>query len=168
MTTRERITEVLLWAAVVVWGCMLGGIFYETLVVIPAWTAAPPESLSIMTHPRYPIVPGRMWIPFSGLNTLLSIVVLIAAWNQPSRRRWLIFAVGIVVLSHIMQFGFFWPKIYSMIVPGAAPDAVASAARQYVTFNWLRVAYVAAGFLATLRAFRIPSLGIITSDRAVL
>ena len=156
MTTRERITHILLWLSIVVWGCMLGGIIYETLVVVPVWSAAPPESMAVMMHPRYPIVPGRMWMPFSNLHTLISIAVLIAAWNQRSRRMWLLFAFAIVILSHIMQFGYFWPTNLAMVEPGVSPADAASMANQWRAVNWFRVGYIAAGFLATLRAFGIP------------
>ena len=156
MTTRERITYTLLWLSVLVWGCMLGGIIYEMLVVVPVWSAAPPESMAVMMHPRYPIVPGRMWIPFSNLHTLISIAVLIAAWNQRPRRMWLLFAVAIVILSHIMQFGYFWPTNRAMAGSDVSPVEAASMANQWGTVNWFRVGYIAAGFLAALRAFSIP------------
>lgn len=159
MTTRERITQILLWLSVVVWGCMLGGIIYETLVVVPVWTAALPESIGVMTHPSYPIVPSRMWIPFSNVHTLISIAVLIVAWNQRSRRMWLLFAMAVVILSHAMQFGYFWPRNRAMAGPGVSPAEVASMANQWRAVNWFRVGYIAAGFLATLRAFSIPFAG---------
>ena len=154
MSVRKRITNILLWLSVIVWGCMLGGILYETLVVIPAWTAAIPESLNLMTHPQYPIVPAKMWIPFSNLNTLLSIAVLIAAWNQPVARRWLIVALVVVVLSWIMQFGFFWRQIGVMISPQSTVAEIVSAAQSYELVNWFRIIYIGLGFFATLYAFR--------------
>lgn len=159
MTIRERIAYILLWLSVVVWGCMLGGIIYETLVVVPAWSAAPPESISVMMHPLYPIVPSRMWIPFSNLHTLISIAVLIAAWNQRSLRKWLLFALAIVILSHIMQFGYFWSTNRAMTETGVSPADAASMANQWRAVNWFRVAYIAAGFLATLRGFSIQFAG---------
>ena len=159
MTTRERITYILLWLSVSVWGCMLGGIIYETLVVVPVWSAAPPESLGVMTHPRFPIVPSRMWIPFSNLHTLISIAVLIFAWNQRARRWWLLFAVAVVILSHVMQFGYFWPTNRAMAEAGVSPAEAISMANQWRAVNWFRVGYIAAGFLATLRAFSIPLAG---------
>lgn len=159
MTTRERITYILLWLSVVVWGCMLGGIIYETLVVVPVWSAAPPESTGVMTHPRFPIVPSRMWIPFSNLHTLISIAVVIFAWNQRSRRWWLLFALAVVIVSHVMQFGYFWPTNRAMAEAGVAPTEAISMANQWKAVNWFRVGYIAAGFLATLRAFSIPLAG---------
>jgi len=159
VTTRERITYILLWLSVSVWGCMLGGIIYETLVVVPVWSAAPPESLGVMTHPRFPIVPSRMWIPFSNLHTLISIAVLIFAWNQRSRRWSLLFAVAVVILSHVMQFGYFWPTNRAMAGAGVSPAEAISMANQWRAVNWFRVGYIAAGFLATLRAFSIPLAG---------
>lgn len=156
MNTRTGSVGFWLWLAVLVWGVMLGGIIYETLVVVPAWSAALPESVAVITHPRYGVSPGNMWMPFSNLHTLLAAGALMAAWKQPARRRWLLAALAIVVLSWTMQLFFFWPRNFALIAPGVTRAEMETLVAQWKAANWFRIAYIAAGFLATLRAFSLP------------
>jgi hypothetical protein len=68
---------------------------------------------------------------------------------------WLLFAMAVVILSHVMQFDYFWPTNRAMAETGVLPAEAASMANQWRAVNWFRVGCVAVGFLATLRAFKI-------------
>ena len=42
---RERLLTACLWFSVLAWSTWVGGTLYQMLVVVPMWSAAPPESV---------------------------------------------------------------------------------------------------------------------------
>jgi hypothetical protein len=69
---RVRFMRVSLWASVLVWGIGAGAKLYDLRVVAGAWSAAPPESLTLLPYgPRFPVDPGKFFIPTS-LSTLVA------------------------------------------------------------------------------------------------
>ena len=70
MTTRFRLMRAFLWIAVLAWGIGAGAKLYDLIVVAGAWSAAPPESLSLMPYgARFPVGPGQFFAPTSGRHT---------------------------------------------------------------------------------------------------
>jgi len=52
---RGRITRSLLWISVLAWGVLLGGKLFDHVVLVSAWSAYPPEPLSLLPYgPRFP------------------------------------------------------------------------------------------------------------------
>ena len=50
MSWRARLTRIFLWVAVLCWGILLGAKLFDLLVLAGAWSAAPPESLSLLPY----------------------------------------------------------------------------------------------------------------------
>ena len=64
MTTRFRFMRAFLWIAVLAWGIGAGAKLYDLIVVASAWSASPPESLSLMPYgARFPVGPGQFLHP---------------------------------------------------------------------------------------------------------
>ena len=58
-TQPHRWLTVFLWIAVMAWGVGLGAKLFEFTVVISAWAADPPASLTLMPYgPGHPYDPG--------------------------------------------------------------------------------------------------------------
>ena len=161
MNAHARAAQILLWCFVIALGVLIGGAVYETLVITPLWAGSPPESVrGWNADPRYAILPVKFWGIFTPLVTLLALLALISGWRTtPARRRWLLAAAlcfGASVLSTAL---FFVPTIVELLAQkgaGLSAAEITSKAQQWVAFNWLRLAAVAAAWLASLRALSIP------------
>ena len=92
MSFRARLTRILLWISVLAWGILLGGKLFDLRVLAGAWSASPPESLSLLPYgPRYPVDTGDYFFPSSIALLVCSFGVLISGWKTPpSYRVWLV------------------------------------------------------------------------------
>jgi hypothetical protein len=165
MSWRGRITRMFLWISVLAWGILVGGKLFDLRVLVGAWSASPPESLSLLPYGhRYPVDTGDYFLPSSVALLVCSFGSLIAGWNTPSRFRTLL-AVPAVMLLVTLVFTvlWFWPANAALwAVARGAPNAiqdhaeVAELVRQWVKFDWLRVAVGMAGFVCSIRAISVP------------
>lgn len=168
MPLRERLTRILLWVLVVAWGILLGGKLFELRVLAGAWSASPPESLSLLPYGhRFPLDTGRYFSPSSVALLICSFAVLITGWNTPWRYRvWLVIPAVMILVTLVFTVTSFWPRNAALwAVATAAPNAIRDPgeivrmARQWVTYDWLRVAMGTAGFLSSIRAISVPFPG---------
>ena len=61
MSWRVRLMRAFLWVSVLAWGVGVGAKLYDLRVVAGAWSASPPESLTLLPYgPRFPVDPGRI------------------------------------------------------------------------------------------------------------
>lgn len=161
------IGQILLWLFVIVLGIELGAGLYETLVVLPLWTSAIPESVIVYyrhnaADPQFALnAGGRFWMfqtPFLGL---VSIATLLSGLRtRPEHRKWRIAGTGLALLVVISTLAWFVPNIIKLggqVVLTMSRDDVASIANTWVTLNWVRVIVYSLAWLAGLRAFSIPS-----------
>jgi hypothetical protein len=154
-----------LWISVLAWGILVGGKLFDLRVLVGAWSASPPESLGLLPYgPRFPVDTGDYFFPSSVALLVCSFGGLIAGWNTPSRFRALL-AVPPLMLLATLAFTvlWFWPANAALwAVAQGAPNAmrdqaeVAELVRQWVTFDWVRVAVGMAGFVCSIRAISVP------------
>ena len=162
---RERITRMFLWISGLAWRILVGGKLFDLRVLVGAWSASPPESLSLLPYgPRFPVDTGDYFFPSSVALLVCSFGGLIAGWNTPSRFRALL-AVPAVMLLVTLVFTvlWFWPANAALwAVARDAPNAmtdhgeVARLVARWVRFDWLRVAVGMVGFVCSLRAISVP------------
>jgi hypothetical protein len=165
MSRRARITRMFLWISVLAWGLLVGGKLFDLRVLVGAWSAAPPESLSLLPYgPRYPVDTGEYFFPSSVALLVCSIGGLIAGWNTPWRFRILLAVPAIMLfVTLIVTVLWFWPANITLwaaarVAPNTMADRteVAELVRQWVMYDWLRVAVGMAGFVCSIRALSIP------------
>ena len=89
MTRHQRISK---WSVVLL--CLssalaLGGGVYETVVLMPLWSASPPASFSII-QPGTGVPLQTFWIPVHAAITVLSLAALVLTWRDRRVRRWLL------------------------------------------------------------------------------
>ena len=162
--------RILLWLFVVLFGIQLGGGLYETLVIVPLWSASPPQSVwgwSALrnANPQFAIDSGRrFWIFVTPAVGLLAIAALLSGWRTPwEHRKWLIAATLTAFIMVIIAFVYFVPSLIELMnaPPNAANAAqIGAKARLWWMLNWVRVALLVAAWLCALRALQIPSYGI--------
>ena len=120
---------------------MNGAQIFETVLIVPAWTAAPPASLGLF-HGAYGLDFKAFWIAFHSIHELTFIVALVACWRLPSIRWALVALLGVHAAVRVWTIAYFAPTIIAFQgLPASTqidPGLVAEAAR-WRTLNLLRV-----------------------------
>jgi hypothetical protein len=161
--------RIFLWLFVIVLGIELGAGLYETLVVMPAWTHAIPDSvIGYYRHnaadPQYALdAGGRFWMvntPLTGLTALAAL--LTGLRTSADHRRWRMAGTILALIVVTATFAWFVPniiKLGSEQVLTMGRDEVSTTANAWVAANWVRVVVYSAAWLAALRAFSLQSTG---------
>ena len=162
---RGRLTRFFLWVSVLAWGILLGAKLFDLRVLVGAWSAAPPASLRLLPYgPHYPVDTGEFFIPSSAALLLASCGALIGGWHTPARYRgWLLLSALMILGSLVFTVMAFWPRNAALwaVAKGAPtalhePAAIRKMVREWVAYDWLRVAMATLGFVAAVRAISVP------------
>ena len=92
---------------------VLGGATYEHAAVVPVWSSAVPESLS-MFQGKYGLVPRPFWMSVHPVTIVLLVTALIANWKTPRRPYILATLVGYAAVLAI-TFVYFVPELMAII-----------------------------------------------------
>lgn len=165
MTRQFSIAQIFLWLFVITLGITIGGGLYETLVVMPLWTAAPPESVIAyhrhnVANPQFTLDQGgRFWIFLTPLLALLTVAALLSGLRtRPEHRKWRMTATVLALVVVISTFAWFIPNIIKLTGEGVTtmnPDQITSLTNWWSRLNWLRAILYFAAWLAALRALSI-------------
>jgi hypothetical protein len=159
------VTRLFLWVSVLAWGILVGGKLFDLRVLVGAWSAAPPDSLSLLPYgPDFPVDTGDYFLPSSVALLVCSFGALVAGWNTPWRFRVLLAVPpAMLLLTLIFTVLWFWPANAALWdVARGAPNAlqnpaeIADLVSRWVTYDWLRVAVGVVGFVCSVRAISIP------------
>lgn len=164
MTNRIRALHLLLWYAVVVWATWLGGTLYQMLVVVPLWSAAPPESVqAFFTGTDYNRTIGAFFgPPFMAARVLPLLLALGLAWPLPRHRRALGLAVACVGAAVVFTVAYVYPinaVLFEQAGGGGSAAEVTALVQRWVWADRLRFVVGTVAFVALLRAFREPLPG---------
>ena len=167
MSKQSSVAQIFLWLFVISLGIELGGGLYETLVIMPLWSAAPPDSvvayyLHNVANPQFkPNAGGRFWMFFTPLVGLSAIAALLSGLKTPpEHRRWRMAGTIPAVIVVISTFAWFVPniiKLFSEDVTQMSAQELTSLTNWWVRLNWMRAIVYSAAWLAALRALSIPS-----------
>ncbi len=166
MTKRSPIIDPILWLFVILMGITLGAGIYEARVLVPLWSAAPPDSVIAYyqhnaANPQFaPNQGGNFWLIVTPLTTLTTIALLISSfWTQGIRRKLLFAASVTALIVQAATFTWFVPNILRLSghVLTMNPDEVATIATLWVNLNWIRAALLFAAWMAGLRALSLSS-----------
>ena len=161
MTTRTRIAQILLWYNVISMGIWAGGTVYQMLVIVPLWSASPPESVRAFFL-------GTGWLGTIGnffgpqtmaLRVLPILLGLIAGWHLRTHRGWLLVPVLCSIAGLTMTLFYIYPindVLFTQAGANLAPDAVRTTVRQWILADRVRFAIMSVGYLCLLRALSIP------------
>lgn len=161
MNLRHRILNGLLWYSVLAWGTWFGGTLYQMLVIVPMWSASPPESVySFFLGTDY----NRTIFHFFGPPFMVARVVpifiaLALAWNLPRHRAALGIAVLCLIATIFFTFAYIYP-INAVLFTQAGADLsgadIAELVRNWIWADRLRFAVGVVALVALLQAFRLP------------
>ncbi|MEO6131926.1 MAG: hypothetical protein ABIQ02_08755 [Saprospiraceae bacterium] len=91
---------------------VIGGAVYEHIVIVPAWSAAPPASLS-MYQGKYGINPAPFWMMIHPITLLLLIGSLITNWKNNRKKNILFVLVSYFAVLVITSI-YFVPELLSI------------------------------------------------------
>ena len=161
MLMRKRSAFVLLAASVMVWGIWCGGQVFNEMMIIPKWSALPPESLK--TFAEVPTKGGAPFFPlFNPLFALLAVGATIAAWSTAWRARlWLLISASIAVLVSVSLIVYLAPLVGSMFAHSVAGDMsaneIVAGVEQWKLGNRIRLIVELFGFAFSVIALRVWS-----------
>jgi hypothetical protein len=159
---RNRIAEVLLWLAVLGLSIWFGGTLYQMLVIVPMWSASPPESVrAFFLGTRYnETIWNFFGPPFMVARFAPLVGALLLGWHLPELRRWLLVATICMAFGVVFTLAYIYPindVLFAQAGGDHSPEEIRAMVRQWVLADRVRFAVGAVGFLAALRALRVPT-----------
>jgi len=151
--------------SVLAWGFLIGAKLFDLRVLVGAWSAAPPESLSMLPYgAKYPVDTGDFFIPSSAALLVATLGALIAGWRTPLNYRVLLaISFAMIFGTLILTVTEFWPRNAALwaVAQGSATaiqdhDAIVRMVRAWVTLDWVRIVMGTVGFVASIRAISVP------------
>jgi len=132
---------------------MNGAGIFETAVVIPKWSASPPESLHLLKG-KYGLDLKVFWIVVHSIHELTFIVAIIACWKLEFFRNWLLILFVIHFLVRAWTLLYFAPNIidFQKIANegSRAPDLLQR------TTQWRKLNYLRTGLFVAISIGLIP------------
>jgi hypothetical protein len=162
VSPRSRVLVVSLWLSVIALSTWVGGTLYQMLVIVPLWSASPPETVrAFFQGTDY----NRTVTSFFGPPLMVArnaplIAALIAGWHLPRHRRALLLAVVCFMgFGVALTVAFVYP-INAVLFEQAGGEAGAAEVRRlaarWIFLDRLRFAVGLVAFAAVLYAFRLP------------
>jgi hypothetical protein len=161
MAIGDQALNVLLWYSIFAWGTWLGGTLYQMLVIVPLWSASPPESVrAFFQGTEYNRTIFRFFgPPFMAARVVPIIIALVLAWRLPEHRLALGIAVLCLAAAVIFTLVYVYP-INAILFEQAGGDRSATEIGEMVrTWIWadrIRFGVGIIAFVAILWAFRLP------------
>lgn len=135
--------EMWLLVTTLVYFLMNGAQIFETVAVVPKWSASPPESFALISGP-YGIDLKKFWIILHSIHEITFFIALYFCWKIDPVRNWLLLLLGIHVAVRVWTLFYFAPNIIefqkiSTENSYAHSDLVAKTT-MWRSLNYLRVA----------------------------
>jgi len=144
-----RFTSILLWLFVINLGVAFGAGLYEARVMVPGWAGTSPQT--------WPNTGLMFWVYVTTVPlTLLTLANAVAAWRDSTPRRpaWRA-AVAIAVLERVVTFGYFIPRMVSLMGEPSAGPEVSAALGQWLLLNHCRHVLTLSAWVMALRALSL-------------
>jgi hypothetical protein len=161
MSLRNRALSVLLWYAIFAWGIWLGGTLYQMAVVVPMWSASPPESLRafLQATDYNRTVYHFFGPPFIAARIVPMLVALGCGWHLPRHRSRLIVAALCTAAIVIFTLGYIYPintLLFEQLGGDRPTGEIAAMVRTWIWADRIRLVVGIVAFVAILMAFRLP------------
>lgn len=153
----------LLLAFALALGIDMGGGIFETVVIVPVWSASAEIARNWNANPQTAVEGGKFFIVATNLTALLALLTLIFGWKSPPPLRfWLRLGAGGFLVLFIFTMAYFVPEQLS--IKGARATQNLSDAEilwragRWVMLNYLRVLAAFVLLFATLKAVSLSSV----------
>lgn len=111
-TTLQDLVKAEMWLLIttLVYFLMNGAQIFETVAVVPKWSASPPESFALISGP-YGINLKAFWIVFHSIHEITFFIALYFCWKIDPVRNWLLLLLGIHFAIRVWTLLYFAPNI---------------------------------------------------------
>jgi hypothetical protein len=104
--------ELWLFITTLTYFLMNGAQIFETTVIVPRWSAAPPESFQLFKG-KYGLDLKTFWIVIHSIHELTFIAAIIFCWKLDPVRNWLLILFAIHFAVRVWTIVYFAPNIIS-------------------------------------------------------
>ncbi|KAB1065117.1 transposase [Salibacter halophilus] len=130
-----------LFIATAAYFIMNGAQFWETAIMIPAWTAAPPESLFFFKGP-YGLDFKNFWIIVHSSHEVLILIALVFNWKFKKTRNLMLLLLVAHMGVRVWTLQYFAPTIIefqNMELQSVVDPSLVDKAAEWRNLNYLRV-----------------------------
>lgn len=133
--------EAWLMITTLIYFIMNGAGIFETAVIIPKWTASPPESFQIFKG-EYGVDLKFFWIAMHSIHEITFIVAIVFCWNIPGIREALLLLFAAHFGVRVWTLMYFAPNILEfqkIANEGGTVTGLAERTRRWKNLNYLRM-----------------------------
>jgi hypothetical protein len=159
--SRELLVKILLWYNVLSLAIWVGGTLYQMAVIVPIWSASPPESVrTFFQGTDFMKTIPHFFGPVTQIARVVPLFVLVGvAWKYDSVRPWIVACASTMLIGFIMTRAYIYPindVLFWKAGGDLSPDAVRALVSKWILADRIRFAIMSGGFLCLLRAFSVP------------
>jgi Domain of unknown function (DUF1772) len=148
------LSRVLLWLATIWSAVWFGGQVFNALMVVPHFSAHPPDSLVAWGEMRFDNL-ADFFVIFAPIWTFVALLIAAVVGKHHPARRWIIFSAACALISLMTLLGWMVPTISRLVQPdhgGLDSATVATQLHQWTMANWIRIGIDFLTFIAATRA----------------
>ena len=157
-STLQDLAKAEMWLLIttLVYFLMNGAQIFETVAVVPKWSASPPESFILISGP-YAINLKGFWIILHSLHEITFFIALYFCWKIDPVRNWLLLLLGVHFALRAWTLLYFAPNIMEFQKISTDESHVSSdlAAK---TILWRNLNYVRVAIFISVSIGLIPLL----------
>jgi hypothetical protein len=111
LNVRDRITQVLIWLAVLGLSVWVGGTLYQMLVIVPMWSASPPESVrAFFQGTRYnETIWNFFGPPFMVARLAPLLGALLVGWHLRQHRKCMLVGAVCMAFGIVFTLAYVYP-----------------------------------------------------------
>jgi len=132
---------------------MNGAQIFETVVVVPKWTASPPESFKLLND-KNGMSLKAFWILFHSLHEITFILAIIFCWKIDPIRNWLLLLFAVHFAVRIWTILYFAPNIMNFQKIDETKNVEKELVRR--TSRWRILNYLRVGIFIAVSIGLIP------------
>jgi len=131
---------------------LVGGTWYEAVVMAPNYERDVPGSLSVARQFLQRTTPAHYFRVVAPLAQVLTLATMVVAWNRPGRGN-LIVAFGLLIVADVITYTFHYPRLAQMFNSAEPLEAsrVGRATHEWAVGNWVRGVLLIVVFLTLVQ-----------------
>ena len=156
--TTDYLTRAECWLffTTLVYFLMNGAQLFETAVLVPKWTAAPPFTFNLLAD-KNGVSLKTFWTVFHSIHEVIFILTIVFCWKLPPVRNGLLVLFGIHFAVRAWTLAYFAPLIIGFEKMAGSTGAEENLMRK--TAQWRKLNYIRVGLFIAVSLGLIPLIG---------
>jgi hypothetical protein len=157
LITAEYLTRAEIWLFIttLIYFFMNGAQLFETAVIVPRWTASPPESLA-MFKGKYGLDFKLFWIILHSVHEISFILAIVFCWQVAFVRNWLLVLFAIHFAVRVWTLIYFAPNIIGFQKIANTGEGSNDLLKR--TIRWKQLNYLRVGLFIAVSIGLLPLL----------